>query len=136
MSDPTSAAPPPIPAVPTNIKPKRKWRWWQTVLAVIAGIVLVFKIIGSYDPVSLQVQMDRNGSLVVTNTGTKPIEIQKATVNDRKDCEVYRAGFQTLATFKPMTLNVGDRALVTSFCNIVRVTFETNVGSSTYTFSR
>lgn len=136
MSDPTSAMPPPIPAIPNNTKPKRKWRWWQTVLAILVGIVLVFKIIGSYDPVSLQVQMDRNGSLVVTNTGTKPIDIKTAIVNDRKDCEVYRAGFQALNPFKPMTLNVGDRALVTSFCNIVRVTFETNVGSATYSFNR
>jgi hypothetical protein len=127
------AVPPPIP---TDTKPKRKWRWWKTALAIVLGTVFVLKIIGSYNPVSLQVQMDRNGSLVVTNTGDKQIEIQNAVVNDRKDCKVYRAGFQSLGDFEPMKLQVGDRALVTSFCNIVRVTFETNLGSSTYTFSR
>jgi hypothetical protein len=127
------AVPPPIPA---DTKPKRNWRRWQTALAIVAGAVLVLKIVGSYDPVSLQVQMDRNGSLVVTNTGTKQIEIQNALVNDRKDCKVYRAGFQSLSDFQPMKLQVGDRAFVTSFCNIVRVTFETDAGSSTYTFNR
>lgn len=101
MSDPTSAMPPPIPAIPTSTKPKRKLRWWQTVLAMLVGIVLVFEIIGSYDPVSLQVQMDRNDSPVVTNTGTKPIDILTAIINDRKDCEVCRAGFQALAPLSP-----------------------------------
>jgi hypothetical protein len=127
------AVPPPIPA---NTKPKQKWRWWHTVIAIVAGAVLILKIVGSFDPVSLQVEMDRNGSLVVTNTGSKQIEIQKAVINDRQDCKVFRAGFQLLTDFQPIKLQVGDRALVTSFCNIVRVMFKTDSGSSTYTFNR
>lgn len=124
------------PTLPDAAKPKRRWRWLKILIGASAAGLLGIVVLGSYNSVSLKVQMDRNGSLVVTNTDSKPVEIQSVTINDRKDCAVYRTGFQTLTDFKPMTLQVGDQVFMTSLCNIVRVTFETDRGSSTFTFSR
>jgi hypothetical protein len=98
--------------------------------------MLLTGLLNVFSSPELEVQIDRNGTVIVTNTGSKPIEIKSVVVNDRKDCDVGGGFMPGLGAFRPQTLKVGDRTLVNSMCNIVRVTFETNRGTGTYTFNR
>ncbi len=118
MSDQTSAIPP-IPS--TAEKPKRKWRWWQTVLVIVFGGYFVLKLLSSYNPVNLELTrrnlIDRaqDGQVVeMLNVGSKTITITKVTFNDRADCD-SRSGFE------PFTLKVGDSKML-SVSKLIEIT--------------
>jgi hypothetical protein len=118
------------------MKPRDRWLWLKIIVGGIGGLVLVTGLVGSYNSPSLQVQMDRSGTVVVTNTGSKPIAIQAATINNRDDCRAGGGIMPGRGPFHSQTLKVGEQTYVNSFCNIVRLALETDQGSATYSFSR
>ena len=136
MSDQTSITPPPITT--SNVKPKRKWGWLKTSLAVIATVVFAFKILNSLavsaSPIQLEVRRtgaytDAAGNVLkVLNVGSKPITITNVTINERQECRQNQK-------FKSVTLKVGDEQFFAGSCYIVRATIETTDGSESYSFS-
>ncbi len=104
-----------------------------------AGAFLIYAAI-SDDPLELEVTLNNvfigDRTLVtVRNKGSKPITIKKVIVNDRTDCQVKI--FQDVffgTKFDTIKLDIGDAALLRSSCGVVRAKFETDQGSSTYSF--
>jgi hypothetical protein len=119
--------PPPIPNAPAQ--PKKGWRWWQVLLAIVAGLLLLLKLAGT-GSIPLEVRLlDRGIALTATNIGNGPITITDVIINDRRECKKKGS---------PQTLQIGEQYTYLSYglgCNIVRVTFETDKGSSTFTFN-
>ena len=135
------SAPPPIPSVAS--KPKRKWRWLKIILGVLAAGFLVVRILGSYNPVDLElIRRDlfdaaHDGKVLeMTNVGSKPVKLVRITVNDRPDCSVSRLSFVDNSPLFPSLMRVGDELSLVSSCQIVRATVETDQGSNTYSFNR
>ena len=143
--------------VDTTIKPKSRWRWWKIILVIIGLAWLILGVLNSYRPVQLGLKTsgafsgDDGKAIQSVNNGEKPITITGMTVNDRDDCKVTtpsqeydRAGrLGSFAkpdpandVFKSSILKVGDTTSYISSCRVVRVTVETDLGSTTYTFNR
>ena len=102
----------------------------------MGSLILLTGLFNAFTSPTLEVQIDRVGTVIATNTGNQPISIKSVIVNGRKDCDVGGGFIPGLGPFRPKTLRVGDKTFVNSLCNIVRVTFETDQGSATYTFNR
>jgi hypothetical protein len=139
MSQQASAVPPLVPTSPD--KPKRKWGWLKLILLIVAAAVFALKLIGSYNPVDLELTrkgllLDEDGLAVeIVNTGTKPTTIKGVQINDRTDCSVS-SGLTQGDEFKPpVSLKVGDKLTLISSCRIIRVNVETDIGSAIYSFS-
>lgn len=79
----------------------------------------------------LEVQLlDQGYTFTVANIGDSPITIDDMVVNDRRECKKKEA---------PRTLKIGEKYMWGSYgfgCNIVRIKFETDKGSDTFTFNR
>ena len=120
--------PPPVPN--TQAEPKKGWRWWQIVLPIIGGILLLLKFAGT-GSLPLEVQLlDQGYTFTVTNIGDAPIVINDMIVNDRRECKKKDA---------PKTLKIGEKYMWGSYgfgCNIVRIKFETDKGTDTFAFNR
>jgi hypothetical protein len=134
MEDRSFAVPPPLP--PHAVKPKPRWLWFRIIAGIVGGLLLLSGLFGAFTSPTLEVQIDRIGTVIVTNTGDQPISIRSVIVNGREDCDVGGGFIPGLGAFRPQTLKVGDKTFVNSLCNIVRVTFETDQGSATYSFNR
>ena len=134
MEDHNFAVPPPLPQHP--LKRTDPWLWLKIGTGIVGGFLLLSGLFGAYTSPPLELQIDRIGTVIVTNTGDQPIVIKGVIVNGRKDCDVGGGFIPGLGAFRPQTLKVGDKTFVNSPCNIVRVTFETNQGSATYSFNR
>jgi len=135
------SAPPPIPSIAS--KAKRKWRWLKTILGILAAGFLVVRILGSYNPMDLE--LDRRDLfdaahdgkvLEMTNVGSKPVKLVRIAINDRPDCNVSRLSFVDNSPLFPSILKIGDKLSLLSSCQVVRATVETDQGSSTYSFNR
>ena len=142
MSEHMSALPP-LPSVAS--KPTSKWRWLKIAIGIIAAGLLAIGLFGSYNPVNLELvrrdlfDAQHDGKVLeVTNSGTKPVNLLRITINDRSDCTVYRLD-AILGNSKPLfpsTLNVGDRLSISGSCQIIRATVEMDLGAKTYSFGR
>jgi hypothetical protein len=113
--------------------PKKRWRWWQILLAVIGGAFVLSLFGGSP---GLKVTLVGGDQLQVLNVGQKAVDIQRVQVNDRDECKVT-----TLlnlanpnAQIFPVHLEVGGGIGLVSFCHVVRANFSTSAGSATYEF--
>ena len=134
MEDRNFAVPPPLP--PHALKPRTRWLWLRIIVGVVGGLLLLSGLFDAFTSPTLEVQIDRIGTVIVTNTGDQPISIKSVIVNNRKDCDVGGGFMPGFGAFRPKTLKVGDRTFVNSLCNIVRVTIDTDQGSATYSFNR
>jgi hypothetical protein len=127
---PFVSAPP--PTVPRSQKP---WRRSKIILGALLGLLLIVKIITSYDPVTLDVSV-RYNRLKLGNVGSKPIKITGIEINQRTDCTVaLPLGMFTdpnKLEFSSRELKVGDEIELVSACKIVRAHVETDQGSETY----
>src|SRR5882672_11409258 len=153
MSEHNSAVPPPL--LQPEVKPKKKWRWFKILAGTTLGVVLLVKIVSSYNPVELELALkgansrDDGKAVELTNVGAKPIALTKITINDRADCVVSTMGqtFDRIGRiqsgakpdpsndqFKGATLGVGDKTTYISSCRIIRATIETDGGTNSYTF--
>jgi hypothetical protein len=134
MVDQPTALPPPLPAA----KPKSR-RGLTIFIAICAAAILaanLIKIANSQNDLELVKQgafSDDDGMAVeVTNVGHKPVTIIGMKVNDRDDC---KAGPLTLGNLNfPVKLNVGDKQMFVSTCNIIRINVQTDGGTSSYSF--
>lgn len=84
----------------------------------------------------LQVQLNQERSLLLRNIGEDPIEIQEIEVNRRPECKAGRMTLKDADAFKPLTLQVGEKAIWIANCNIVRINIKTNKGPYEYSFVR
>jgi hypothetical protein len=132
-SYPIASSPPPTASEPT--KTRRRWR---IILGVLLGLLLIAKIITSYDPVALDVSV-RYNRLKIGNVGSKPIKITGVEINQRTDCTVtLPLGLFTdpnKLEFSTRELKVGDEIELVSTCKIVRALVETDQGSESYSFN-
>jgi hypothetical protein len=130
------------PSLPPDAKPKKKWRWFKITAGLILGIVVLLKLIGSYNPVELELSRanlfdaDRDGkALEVLNVGKAPIKITNITINERADCTLSRLSFVDGSKLLPADLKVGDKIALMSSCRIIRASVETDQGPNTYSFT-
>jgi hypothetical protein len=126
--------------IDTIAKPSRKRRW-QIALAIGVGLLLLL-VFGSGSHLDLKLtrrDFSTRGDgkqLNILNTGQKLIEITGIKINDRDDCQVGTINLQKQdLSFAPITLNVGDQAVVFSGCSVIRATVTTKSGSASYSFN-
>ena len=103
-------------------------------LAVISAIVLFFVLAADHGIDGLELQQQQ-GFVVMKNTGRQPIKIEDVSANDRPECKPH-LGILLGRRFSPITIKVGNQAILSSPCSsVVRLTVKTSDGSATYTFS-
>jgi hypothetical protein len=134
------------PVSQTNQRPY-VGEFWQTArpglrspkqFLIIAGVmvaaIFVVIVIFSNSGPKLKVQTQA-GLLSIQNIGSEPIIIRHLSVNDRSDCTTERSHLDLFAPpGETPTLKVGDAAAWIVYCPVVKLTVETNLGTSTYTF--
>jgi hypothetical protein len=145
MTDQT-ATPPPVPP----IKKSARFKKTRIILFTIAILWLGSRLLSHLDlsalgSPNLDVQLDGSNSVILVNTGSKPVTIKGVTVNDRSDCKTATTYFDIKDgrvlgenfKFESTKLKVGDKLPVyIRGCNVIRAEIETDQGSVTYTFSR
>jgi hypothetical protein len=129
------------PPSSTIAKPKRKWRWLKFLVGTVAATFLAISLLGIYNSPKLEVRRqgailsDDGKVLEVINVGSKPITLIKIGVNERSDCKISRFSLVNDSSPLPAELKIGDKLMLISSCRIIRTTFDTDQGSSTYSFS-
>ena len=126
------ALPPPLP---NSSKPKDKWLWLKVTGSIVGGLSLLIAIFGTNGSPSLRVKISQ-GFVTATNIGTQPITIKRKMINDREDCFAFNILGQRESLSKSETLKIGDSDIFSSSCKIVRVRFDTDQGSETFSFDR
>jgi hypothetical protein len=129
----------------TAYKNEKKFFWvLGAVGAAIALLVLAYAI-GT--DVELDVRVTSGNFINITNVGSTPLTIRKISINERREClagsfmeQLARmeghSEFRDKNNSLPRKLQVGDDMQVGSDCTVVRITFDTDLGSATYTFDQ
>lgn len=121
-------------------------REFRLRVSIAIAPILMISLTACADPIRLQLTRkdmwpgDGGKAVEIVNTGSKPINIKKVTINDRTDCPA------TLFTINDNLIKdsqanftgpikVGDKITYFSSCRIIRTTVETDQGTETYSFA-